>query len=214
MSKSAPLPGSEARLNPDLVGQQELDGRMHPALFHARERRLERFVRAGVTFADNVGLFAPDPSITNPVTLDESRGTAILIARFEHFGVPDGLIFETGNGAFRTELQFVAGAIELLVRSGGTDEVDVTVALDAPDSGRHTYVFAADPDPAGDLSVPLEARLWLDGRLIFEETGVTTADATIAWASSTAAWGYASTMTNVGVIDDLELYLGQLPALF
>lgn len=214
MSKSAPLPGSEARLNPAIVGQRDRGGRMQPALFHARDRRLERFVRAGVTFVDNVGLFVPSASIASPVTLVQSQNPGILIARFEHFGVPTGVIFETGDAVFNSTLQFNAGDLELDITSESIAEVSASTPLDSPDTGFHTYVFAVDPDPAGDNSLPLRAQLWLDGRLIFDELGVTTADPDVAWASSTADWGYASTMTNVGQIADLELYLGQLPALF
>ncbi len=213
MSKSAPLPGSEARLNPDLVRQRKRGGRMQPALFHARERRLERFVRAGVMLDDNVGLFPSGP-ISNPVTLDESRGTAILIARFEHFGVPNGRVLSTGNPAFRILFRILSGNLDFRLKSNSVLEFGVLEPLDVPDSGLHTYVIAVNPDPAGDLSLPLEGRLWLDGRLVFERTGATTGDPTISWASSTADWAYADTLTNVGQIDDLELYLGQLPALF
>ncbi len=214
MSKSAPLPGSEASFNPAVVGQQSRSGRMQAALYNARERRTERFDRVGVVLEDNVGLFAPSASIASPVTLTESQNTGILIARFEHFGAPTGVIFETGDAVFNSTLQFNAGAIELDITSESISEVSASTPLDSPDSGFHTYVFAVDPDPAGDNSLPLEARVWLDGLLIFDETGVTTADPDVAWASSTADWGYASTMTNVGQIADLELYLGQLPALF
>lgn len=213
MSDSAPLPGSTARLSPGVRGQRGLGGKMQPALFHARERRLERLVRQGLTFEDNGGLFAPDPAITSPLTLAQTQSAGSLIARFEHFGIPDGTIFETGDAAFGSTLAISAGDLTLTIISNSVTEVSVSTPLPVVGSGVHTYVFSAYPDPAGDQSVELAAKVWVDGTLVFDESGTTTADATIAWASSTADWGYGQ-LTNVGPISDLEIYIGQLPALF
>ncbi len=131
MSKFAPLPGSEAALNPAVVGQRGLGGRMQPALFHARERRLERFVKAGAGHPDPGLLTPPGIAIPAPVTVAQGLLPVTLVWSFE-FASPNLAEFLTSAGGIDggTEVittaaphGFVTGDAAIYNAQGGVEDV-------------------------------------------------------------------------------------------
>lgn len=191
---------------------------MRDAARHGRrERRLEQFRRAGVPAPGFSTRFAPSASFASPVTLAESRAPATLVAEIEHFGIPAGTIFDTGDAADGSVLSVTGGSLELQVTSNSVLEINVSLLLPVTGTGFHTYALALDPAYTALIGgVPhdvIRAVLFLDGRVVIEALGTTQDSAVAAWASSTATWAYAQ-LTNVGSIGQGELHRGALPGVF
>ena len=183
----------------------------------ARKRRLARYRRAGLQPTDLVAALAADPAITSPVSLSESQGRGALLAVVSDDGTPiDGTLFKTGDSAFSAELILTASAVQLIVIVDSVTEIDETVPLEKSGLQPVTYVAAFDPAaPIIVSEVPhtvLQARVWVDGRMLLLGQGTTLDDAASAWASSTATWEYGQ-VANAGVISPAELYL-DIPGTF
>lgn len=198
-----------SHISPDLLAPVQ-DLRVHHAvIFNNRQRRLDRFARAGLgTALADTKIPGPDAAIANPLSGTDADEIATLVMRIESFGgSPDGDIVNTGSNNDRAILSGDgAGGIQLVVREGGgADDIDSGIVLPDTDiaSGFHVYVVAFDP-------VNGQAKVYVDGRLVIDETD---AGAT-KWASITATWDYAGALTNVGTVESLEIHLDNLPAVF
>lgn len=186
-------------------------GRRQALLFHARERRRERFRRAGLPVAE-VKIGGPDGAIVDPLSGTQKDEVASLVMRVESFGSPAGVLIQTGAiaDALRLTLAFSGGESTLLLEvfeSSGLTINSGAVALDIDlSSGIHTYAVAVDPVTENRASV------YVDGVRVVNALEVGAGFA--AWAGSGNTWNYAGSMTNIGLVDPLEIILDKVPAIF
>lgn len=187
-------------------------GHLQASLFHARERRRERFARAGLPVAE-VKIPGPDGAIVDPLSGTQKDELASLAMRIESFGAaPTGVLIQTGAiaDALRLTLAFSAGESTLLLEVFETSALTINSGAVSVDidlsSGIHTYVVAMDPVTGNRASV------YVDGLLVIDTTEVGAGFA--AWAGSGNTWDYADTMVDIGAVDPLELVFDKVPAIF
>ncbi len=190
-------------------------GHLQASLFHARERRRERFNRVGLPLSE-VKIPGPDGAIADPLTGTQADRPASIVMRIESFGAtpPAGVLIQTGAiaNALRLNLSFGAGksSLQLDVFAGGQPTINsglVDVDLDLS-SGIHTYVVAVDPVTSNRASV------YVDGLLIIDVAETVAPPDFDSWADSVNTWNYAGSVTNVGTVDPLELVFDKVPAIF
>jgi hypothetical protein len=207
-----------------------------------RERRRRRNFRAdmgaklhagdpAITPAEYAEIVALGDQITDPSTAAQKGESVVFVARILHDGAPTGTLFQVGSGNAGITVNFDgAGAIQLLAKSGGgaANEIDVTVADNDPpqDSsslladGYHTYVLALEKDSGKPLT---QIHFWFDG--VYVDTGAADSDAGSGDWTNAADWFYGDqgpvavngdanggTLTNVGLVDPLQIFFGRLPA--
>ncbi len=182
-------------------------GLRQAVLFHNRERRLLRFNRVGLGSATQK-FPGPDAAIPNPLTGTQNVEPASLLSRIESFsGAAAGVIVQTGGSdSLRLTLSGVE-TINLTVSVATVTEIDVTktTGIDLT-AGPHFFVVAFKPITGPSF----QFKVFVDGRLIIDAID---AQASL-WSSATATWDYASGLTPVGKIDPLELFVGEVPAIF
>ncbi len=187
-------------------------GRRQAALFHARERRRDLFARAGLPVSD-VRIPGPDGAIADPLSGTQRLEPASLVMRVESFGAaPTGVLIQTGAIADALRLTLAFGGtgstllLEVLETSGLTINSGATVVDIDLSSGIHSYVVAVDPVTGN------RAKVYVDGLLVIDTTEV--GAGFTAWAGSAPAWNYAGSMSNIGIVDPLEIILDKVPAIF
>ncbi len=187
-------------------------GRRQALLFHARERRRERFRRAGLPVAE-VKIPGPDGAIADPLSGTQRLRPASLVMRVESFNAPPtGVLIQTGAiaDALRLTLAFGGTGSTLLLEvfeSSGLTINSGAVAIDVDlSSGIHTYVVAVDPVTEN------RAKVYVDGILFIDTTEVGAGFA--AWAGSANTWNYAGALSNLGAVDPLEIVLDKVPGIF
>ncbi len=187
-------------------------GRRQAVLFHSRERRRNRFARAGLPASD-ARIPGPDGAIADPLSGTQRLESASLVMRVESFGAaPTGVLIQTGAiaDALRLTLAFGAGESTLLLEvfeSSGLTINSGAVAVDLDlSSGIHTYVVAVDPVTGN------RAKVYVDGKLLIDTTEIGAGFA--AWAGSANTWDYAGSLSDIGIVDPLEIVLDKVPAIF
>ncbi len=186
-------------------------GRRQALLFHARERRRERFRRAGLPVAE-VKIPGPDGAVVDPLSGTQKDELASIVMRIESFGSPTGVLIQTGAiaNALRLTMAFTGGESTLLLEVFETSALTINsgaVALDIDlSSGIHTYAVAIDPVTENRVSV------YVDGVRVINALQIGAGFA--AWAGSANTWNYAGSLSNIGLVDPLELVFDKVPAIF
>lgn len=185
--------------------------RMQAALFHSRERRRERFRKAGAGYPDPALLVSPGTAIASPVTAAQGQAAAFLVWSFEFFDgttYPVGVLFDTDE----TIVELTAAGVLTVEVPKPPPPATNTITVDLsdptifgggqPPHGRHTIAVFVDP-PGNRVG------LYVDGDQVGEDTGAFT-----EWADGVATWTYMNSVTDADAIDDLEIFLDFVPPTF
>lgn len=184
--------------------------------YHRRQRRLNRFDRAGAGFPlPNEGVVVErGTAIASPVTNAEGLAAVTLVWVAETLG---------GFGGGYPNIPFVlTGELSITPTEAGVytatvpDTPAITLAVGdmanvsnrgggVPAEGTHTYVCAIDP-------ANNRMGFYIDGSLVDQDTGAFT-----LWADDTQTWEYADPAlsdANLGTVGPLHVFPGYLPPNF
>ncbi len=176
--------------------------RQQAQLFAARERRHERFLKAGAGYSSPSLRVSPGTLITPPVSAQEELEPVTLAWSFEFFNpgtYPAGTLLDTG--VFTVDLT----ALGVLSTTGpivlSVDLSDPTIpGAGVPPNGTRAFVLFLDPTNN-------RAGLFVEGDQVAQGTGIF-----IDWSG--AAWDYMNAVTDADSIGDLEVFPNFTPPTF
>lgn len=148
----------------------------------------------------------------NPTTGTQGEEAATVVCTLTSTGVPDGVLFQSGDAVDNTALSLAANQDITLALTIGSSVI-FTTTVPSPvnlNSGPHVIVVGFFPEPDATPGVLGRVEAYVDGLLIVSEDTID-GDFT-RWSSAAATWD-AMQVTDPSV-ESVEVFFGVLPATF
>ncbi len=181
-------------------------GNAHSPRHRRQFARRDRYTRLGMGLAD--ARVATGAGEANPTTGTQGEEAATVVCSLTSTGVPDGVLFQSGDAVDNTVLSIATDQEITLALTIGSSLI-FTTTVPSPvnlNAGPHVIAVAFQTDAVDDGRV----EAYVDGLLIISQD--TTLGEFTRWSSAAATWD-AMQVTDPSV-ESVEVFFGVLPAIF